>query len=201
MLLLEDQIASAGPIPGEPVEPVFEMMKGAISRFKNVIKDLTDIAKVQRDVDGEVEQVDVKEVFDEVQDNMQALLENEHAVLEYDFSGAPQINFSKKNLHSVLYNLISNAVKYKAKNRDPKVILKTKRVDGYVLLTVTDNGLGISKANIEKLFTLFKRFHSHVDGTGMGLYIVKRLVDNANGFINVKSEEGKGTTFELYFKV
>ncbi|NDK55658.1 chemotaxis protein CheB [Pontibacter fetidus] len=200
MLLLEDQIASAGPIPGEPMEPVFDMMKGAISRFKNVIKDLTDIAKVQRDVDGEVEQVDVKEVFDEVRDNMRELLNSEKAEIEVDFTKAPLIQFSKKNLHSVLYNLLSNAIKYKAKKRHPKVVLNTRRVDGYVLLTVSDNGLGISKANIKKLFTLFKRFHSHVDGTGMGLYIVKRLVDNANGFINVKSEEGKGTTFELYFK-
>ncbi|MCX2740775.1 chemotaxis protein CheB [Pontibacter anaerobius] len=200
MLLLEDQIASAGPIPGEPIQPVFEMMKGAISRFNNVIKDLTDIVKVQRDVDGEPEQVEVQEVFEEVKVNMQELIETEHAQFEVNFENAPCINFSKKNLYSVLYNLVSNAIKYKAKGRTPTIVLKTERVDGHVLLTVTDNGLGISEENIAKLFTLFKRFHSHVDGTGMGLYIVKRLVENANGFIQVNSEEGEGTTFKLYFK-
>ena len=68
------------------------------------------------------------------------------------------------------------------------------------MLSVKDNGLGISKENITKLFILFKRFHSHVDGTGMGLYIVKRLMDNANGSINVISKEGEGTTFKLYFR-
>ncbi|MBC5772714.1 PAS domain-containing protein [Pontibacter sp. KCTC 32443] len=201
MLLLEEQIESAGPIPGEPTAPVFGMIKGAIRRFKNVIKDLTDIAKVQRDIDGEVEQVDVQEVFKIVKDNMQELLASEKAKFKVDFKEAPQITFSKKNLHSVLYNLISNAVKYKSKDRAPEIEIKTKRIDGYVLLTVKDNGLGISADNISKLFTLFKRFHTHVDGTGMGLYIVKRLIDNANGFIEVKSEVGKGTTFELYFKV
>ncbi|MEJ8802793.1 chemotaxis protein CheB [Pontibacter sp. H249] len=200
MLLLEEQINSAGPIPGEPTQPVFDMMKGAITRFKNVIKDLTDVAKVQRDVEGEPEQVEVQEVFDKVKESMQELLESEQAELEVNFDKAPQINFSKKNLYSVLYNLVSNAIKYRAKDRVPKVNLRTDRIDGYVLLTVIDNGLGISEENQTKLFTLFKRFHTHVEGTGMGLYIVKRMVDNANGFVKVKSKEGEGTTFELYFK-
>jgi two-component system CheB/CheR fusion protein len=200
MLLLEEQIASAGPIPGEPTQPVFEMMKGAISRFKNVIKDLTDIAKIQRDIDGEPEQVNIQKVFEEVKGNLQELLDRALAQVEVDFENAPHISFSKKNLYSILYNLTSNAIKYKAKDRAPKVVLTTSKVDGYILLTVEDNGLGISKDNVSKLFTLFKRFHTHVDGTGMGLYIVKRMIDNANGFIKVSSQEGKGTTFQLYFK-
>lgn len=200
MLLLEEQIASAGPIPGEPMEPVFEMMKGAINRFKNVIKDLTDIVKVQRDVDGKPERVEVQEVFEEVKANIKDILEGEEVVFNVDFSKAPHIIFSKKNLFSVLYNLVSNAIKYKAKDRKPEITIRTEKVDGYTRLTISDNGLGISKDNLTKLFTLFKRFHSHVDGTGMGLYIVKRMIDNANGHINVKSKLGEGTTFELYFK-
>ncbi|WP_276497022.1 chemotaxis protein CheB [Pontibacter litorisediminis] len=200
LLLLEDQVASAGPIAGEPIQPVFDMMKGAINRFNNVIKDLTDIVKVQRDIDGKPELVNVQEVYQEVMASLQDVVETEKAELSVDFSEAPHIHFSKKNLYSVLYNLISNAIKYKVRGRPPLVSLKTERIDGYVLLTVTDNGLGISKENLTKLFTLFKRFHAHVDGTGMGLYIVKRLVDNANGYINVRSEEGAGTTFEVYFK-
>ncbi|MDX5481772.1 MAG: PAS domain-containing protein, partial [Hymenobacteraceae bacterium] len=114
MLLLEEQISSAGPIPGEPTQPVFDMMKDSIRRFKNVIKDLTDIAKVQRDVDSEPEHVEVQEVFEEVKENMQKLLDSEQAELHVNFEKAPQITFSKKNLYSVLYNLISNAIKYKS---------------------------------------------------------------------------------------
>ncbi|HEY4650677.1 MAG TPA: PAS domain-containing sensor histidine kinase, partial [Pontibacter sp.] len=200
MLLLEDQIAEAGPIPGEPTGPVFEMMKNAITRFKNVIQDLTDIAKVQRDVDATPEQVDVPEIFAEVKDHLQKFIIQENVQFDADFSAAPQVAFSKKNLHSVLYNLISNAIKYKDPNRSPVIKLRTEPVEGYVRLTITDNGLGISEENQSKLFVLFKRFHAHVDGTGMGLYIVKRLVDNAKGYIKVSSVQGEGTTFELYFK-
>jgi two-component system CheB/CheR fusion protein len=70
-----------------------------------------------------------------------------------------------------------------------------------VHLSVSDNGLGINSDNLSKVFTLFKRFHAHVEGTGMGLYIVKRMIDNAGGRIEVESCLDKGTTFNLYFKV
>lgn len=59
--------------------------------------------------------------------------------------------------------------------------------------------MGIEDKNKEKLFTMFKRFHDHVEGTGIGLYIVKRIIDNAGGKIEVDSQAGVGTTFKIYF--
>jgi signal transduction histidine kinase len=67
-----------------------------------------------------------------------------------------------------------------------------------VLLTVQDNGLGISEKHIKNLFTMFKRFHDHVEGSGVGLYIVKRIIENTGGRIEVESKLGKGTTFYVY---
>ncbi len=200
MLLLEEQIEAADPLPGEPTKPLFDMIKDSIWRFKNVIKDLTDIAKVQRDVDGKAESVDMKAVLEDVKANLQELLTESNAQVEVNFTEDTCISFSKKNLYSILYNLLSNAIKYQAPDRTPVVKIQTEQKDGYVVLSVADNGLGISEDNQTKLFTLFKRFHSHVDGTGMGLYIVKRIMDNAGGKIKVKSKLGEGTTFKLYFK-
>ncbi|WP_242929212.1 chemotaxis protein CheB [Pontibacter vulgaris] len=200
VLLLEEQIEAAGKIPGEPTKPLFDMVKDSIMRFKNVIKELTDVAKIQRDVDSEAESVDLSEVFSNVQANMQKLLHTEKAKIKVDFSEASRLYFSRKNIYSILYNLLSNSIKYKREDCCPEISIKTEKLDGYIMLTVHDNGLGMSEDNLSKLFTLFKRFHSHVDGTGMGLYIVKRMMDNAKGKIEVESEEGKGTTFKLYFK-
>ncbi|GHA62159.1 chemotaxis protein CheB [Pontibacter akesuensis] len=200
LLLLEDQIEAAGPLPGEPTKPVFDMVKDSISRFKNVIKDLTDIAKVQRDVDGAAEQVDLLEILENVKGSMKDWLDTEKAQIVVDFKCRPKIKFSTKNMHSVLYNLINNAVKYKSPDRNPEVRLKLEQQDHYLVLSVQDNGLGMSSDNLSKMFTLFKRFHSHVEGTGMGLYIVKRIMNNAGGKVNVASEEGVGTTFKVYFK-
>jgi signal transduction histidine kinase len=68
------------------------------------------------------------------------------------------------------------------------------------LLSVTDNGLGMNEENKNKIFGMFKRLHDHVEGSGVGLYIVKRIIDNSGGKIEVESELGKGSTFKVYLK-
>ena len=68
-----------------------------------------------------------------------------------------------------------------------------------VVLTVQDNGLGMSEVQQRQLFGLFQRLHTHVEDTGVGLYITKRLVENAGGTIAVQSQPGVGTTFTVTF--
>jgi two-component system CheB/CheR fusion protein len=179
-------------------KPIFSMIKDSINSFKTVIDDLTDIAKVQRDVDGEAEMVDLSDIVGKVQVNIKDLIAEEQVLFNIDFQ-VKELNFSRKNLYSIFYNLISNAIKYRSPVRKPEITLKTERLNKLVVLTVADNGLGLSEENVSKMFALFRRFHSHVSGTGMGLYIVKRMMDNAGGNIEVQSEEGKGTTFKLTF--
>ena len=70
----------------------------------------------------------------------------------------------------------------------------------YHVLTVQDNGLGLSPEQQAGLFTMFRRFHGHVEGSGIGLYMVKRSVENAGGRIEVQSEPGQGSTFRVYFR-
>jgi signal transduction histidine kinase len=108
---------------------------------------------------------------------------------------------SRSCLKSIIYNFMSNAIKYKSPERTPLIRIKTE-MNGYGLkLFISDNGLGINlKENREKLFMIFKRFHTHVEGTGIGLYMVKRLVERNNGIIEVESEVDKGTTFTVTFK-
>jgi signal transduction histidine kinase len=70
----------------------------------------------------------------------------------------------------------------------------------YMMLSIEDNGLDISPSQTHKLFSMFKRLHTHVDGSGIGLYITKRIVENNGGRIEVESQEGKGSIFRVYFK-
>jgi signal transduction histidine kinase len=65
---------------------------------------------------------------------------------------------------------------------------------------VEDNGLGIDMRQEEKIFGLFKRLHTHVEGTGIGLYMVKKMLENAGGKIQVESQVGVGSAFKAYFK-
>jgi signal transduction histidine kinase len=72
--------------------------------------------------------------------------------------------------------------------------------EAYTVLTVEDNGLGLEPAQQAELFTMFRRFHAHVPGSGIGLNMVKRMVENAGGRIAVRSEPGVGSTFAVYFR-
>ena len=110
------------------------------------------------------------------------------------------LKFTIPNLRSIIYNLLSNALKYCPKSRKPEINIKTEQEDDYILLTFSDNGMGMNEMQLSKLFSMFKRFHTKVEGTGIGLYMVKRIIENNGGKIKVESEEGKGTTFKIYLK-
>ncbi len=96
--------------------------------------------------------------------------------------------------------MISNAIKYRSPNRPPVIKIETYEEGDFIILKVQDNGLGIDPAKQDKLFGMFKRLHDHVEGTGIGLYIVKRILENADGKIVVESKLNEGSVFKAYFK-
>jgi two-component system CheB/CheR fusion protein len=109
------------------------------------------------------------------------------------------IYFSKKNLRSILYNLISNALKYNIAEQ-PQIIISTKKENGYVLLSVKDNGIGIPESDFDKVFSMYGRLDKNTEGQGIGLYLVRKIVDASGGKVTVASEPGNGSTFTIYFK-
>lgn len=121
-----------------------------------------------------------------------------NAEIRLNLDDCPVIEFSKKDLRSIVMNLLSNAIKYRSERR-PEVLIKCYQKDQYAILSVTDNGIGIDLKHA-KLFKMFKRFNTETEGTGIGLYIIKRIIDDAGGKIEVESEVGKGSTFSVYFK-
>jgi signal transduction histidine kinase len=139
-----------------------------------------------------------EQVLEEVQYDLAALLETARPRIERHLD-ADQVSFPRQYLRSIVYNLLSNALKYRAPDRTPHVKVATFREGDAVVLTVEDNGLGLAPAQVEKLFQMFKRLHTHVEGTGIGLYMVRQMVENYGGSITVESELGQGTRFKVYF--
>jgi signal transduction histidine kinase len=133
-----------------------------------------------------------------VREDLRPLLEQTGATLVLDVATLPPLQFSEKNLRSVVYNLLSNAVKYRHPIRPPHIAVRAQVSPDGTVLTVQDNGLGIEAAHLPKLFTMFQRFHDHVEGTGVGLYMVKRMVENAGGQVKVDSQPGLGTTVTVH---
>ena len=112
---------------------------------------------------------------------------------------APTVLFSEKNLRSLVFNLLSNALKYRAPTRPLHVHLRTWAEADHVVLEVRDNGLGLDTVYTDRLFGMFQRFHDHVEGSGIGLYMVKKMVENAGGRITVASTLEVGSIFSVYF--
>ncbi|GAL84503.1 phytochrome-like protein cph1 [Sporocytophaga myxococcoides] len=183
----------------EEIVQLFEMMDKSILRFKRTIHDLTEITRAQKSAEEDKEYVVFERIFEDVVTSIYDLVNATQATFDLDFS-VPSIKFSRKSMRSIFYNLISNALKYRHPDRKPVVEVKTEQEEDWTVLTVKDNGLGISDTNKEKVFSMFKRLHAHEEGSGVGLYIVKRIVTNAGGKIELESKVDEGTTFKVFLK-
>lgn len=199
LTILHEELNTNG-APGAVALQIMLLMQQSVDRFKDTIHSLTDVVKLQHASTAEAVQVSLSEVIEEVSLDLEPLIKSSGAKMEIDITACPFIKFSKKNMRSVVYNLLSNALKYRSPERKLQIRINCHSITDFHVLTVSDNGLGFDSSRTADLFTMFKRFHDHVEGTGIGLYMVKKIVDNAGGHIEVESQLNQGTTFRIYFK-
>jgi len=184
------------------IKKVLNLFNVSIQRLQETIGELSDITKIEKESSEEIQEtIAINELLDEVKQSIEGMLTKSKAKIFTDIQVA-DIHFSKKNLRSILLNLLTNAIKYKSPERDPEIKLSTGRSGDFITLSIEDNGSGISKDKIGKLFSMFKRVHEDkdIEGAGIGLYLIKKMIENAGGRIKVESEEGKGSTFIACFK-
>ena len=184
--------------PAAPEIPqLLALMQGSVDRFKRTIAHLTDVARLQRADEQPTVAVDLAALVAAVQLDLAPELAAAAGRLTVDLAACPPLAFAEKNLHSIVYNLLSNAIKYHCPGRAPRVHLRYAATAGHHVLEVQDNGLGLSPGQQLRLFGLFQRLHNHVEGSGIGLYMIKKIVENAGGRIEVESEAGVGSTFRV----
>jgi signal transduction histidine kinase len=177
------------------------LITNSIERFKRTLNDLTQITKIGReDKDDDQTEVDLSTVISDVRLDLNSQIEQAEALIEVNMEHCSPVRFSAKNARSIVYNLISNAIKYHSPERRPVIRVACSSEENYLILSVEDNGLGMDLSQEDKIFAMFKRLHDHVEGSGVGLYIVKKIIENAGGKIEVQSEVDQGTIFKVYFK-
>ncbi|SHG22144.1 PAS domain S-box-containing protein [Flavobacterium segetis] len=111
------------------------------------------------------------------------------------------INYNPAYLESVLYNIISNSIRYRHPSRKPVICLSLSYEDNFKILKISDNGIGIDLVkNADKIFGMYKTFTNHVDSKGIGLFITKNQIDAMGGSITVESEPDIGTTFKIFIR-
>jgi two-component system phosphate regulon sensor histidine kinase PhoR len=185
---------------GEEAASMVEMINSAVENVKKIINELGDISRTRYNLTKEPERVSFENILEDVKLTLKEKIRESGAKITSEIN-ASEINFIRKNIRSILYNLLINAIKYKAPDRSQEIFIKTEKLKDYIMLSVKDNGLGIPADKKSMIFSEFARISNHVEGTGIGLYIVSRMVHAGGGKIEVESTEGKGTTFKIYFKI
>jgi signal transduction histidine kinase len=182
-------------------EFIISKIKQEIVGLDNVIADLNIILQVKKGMENEVENIQLDEKLASVMASLKDEIIESGTRITSDFSKINQVTFIHPYLYSILYNLISNAIKYRSPLRDPIIKISSEITDDYTIcLKISDNGLGM---DLEKygnnVFGLYKRFHLHKEGKGMGLYLVKTQIEMMGGKIEIESQQNVGTTFNIYF--
>ncbi|MBI3220763.1 MAG: hypothetical protein HYZ44_14710 [Bacteroidetes bacterium] len=185
----EDQHLSASQLQ------LITMIRQSALEFDGIIKDLNKIIDIRNEIYKIREKVSFQDEWDIVKSSLLGFVTPDMKI-QSDFQQAPIIYTVKPIVQSILYNLASNAMKYRSPERPLRLTVATSLVNDHIILQVTDNGLGINLSLFENdLFKLYRRFHTHTEGKGMGLYLVKSQIEAIGGSIRVESELDKGTTF------
>ena len=169
-----------------------------IAKLDTMIKDLNHVLQVRSKGEEKREQVFFSDMVASVKEMVKDVQSSHAILIDTHFEECASIQTIKSFLFSIFYNLISNSIKYRKKDVDLLLVISSKVVRDKVQLIFTDNGIGIDlSVHSGTIFGLYKRFHEHVEGKGMGLYMVKTQVESLGGTISVTSEVNIGTTFEI----
>lgn len=176
-------------------------LRGSVERLDEVIKDLNQILQIKNNVSEIKKSVNLDELVTSIKINLQDLIDREQVNLITDFTEVREINTVSSYLYSIFYNLIFNSIKFRQPGIRPLINIRSQRDGDKVVLSFCDNGLGIDLENKgDQLYKLYKRFHHHVEGKGMGLFMVKTQVEMLGGEIHASSEVNNGTSFKITFR-
>lgn len=176
---------------------MIENLERGLVNIKKVIYDLTESRWEKQKYKAAEELLDLPHILEDVKLTLAPQIIASNAKISYDFKWS-EINFVRRKLRSVLYNLLSNAIKYTPSDRDPDIQIHAYEEDGYMVIRINDNGIGMCEEDLASIFEKFKRASSSAEGSGVGLYLVHSIVKNAGGQITVTSKPGQGSEFKVY---
>lgn len=164
------------------------------------LDNLNEVVAISSNTNLSKKPVFLGEAVNKVVQGLSAFLKTNNARIVNNIPDEIKVNVIPAYLESILMNFITNGIKYKEPSRDPIIELTAKTEDDFMVLGITDNGLGIDlKKHGDKLFGMYKTFHHNKDARGIGLYITKNQIEAMNGKVIAHSTVGKGTTFKIYF--
>jgi two-component system, OmpR family, phosphate regulon sensor histidine kinase PhoR len=185
----------------ETVQRYLQMIRDENKRMHAQVENVLRISKLdKKELDISKEPLDINDVLSDAIDHVSLILESRNGEIKSSFN-ASRTTVLVNDMHftNVLVNILDNAIKYS--ENDPKIEISTENVNDFLILCIADNGIGMSKAVVKRIFEKFYREHTgdlhNVKGHGLGLSYVKRIIDEHNCQIFVESEKGKGSIFTI----
>lgn len=191
------------------LEETDELKKKELTEFlltiandlQETIHYLNEVLQIQTNLNQQVKKVNLYKEIEKILQNIKGSIEESSAVIHVNVPQNLSINYSPEYIESVLLNLLTNAIKYRHSERNPIIYIRVQRIEKYIILQIDDNGMGIDlNLHGQKLFGMYKTFHSNKDARGLGLFIIKNQIEAMGGKIEVESEVDKGSTFRVYIK-
>ncbi|MEJ1223331.1 PAS domain S-box protein [Sediminicola sp. 1XM1-17] len=191
----------------------FSRMHNAADRMQTLIHDLLSLSHANT-LKGKFELTDLNEIIESVKVELADTQKMEDAIIEVEELG--KFHIIPFQFEQLFFNLISNSLKFSKYGQPPRIKISSEIINGdklkhqallpgntYLHITFQDHGIGFKEEYAEKIFEVFQRLHTKdkYAGTGIGLAIVKKIVENHNGFISAKSKLDKGTTFDIYIPI
>ena len=199
LVMAIDLFKAVSPDDEKEFESLLKIVDNALKKMHKLIIELTEIRKGDQKYDSEEELLNFQDILEDVRLTLSDNIIAADVILTSKIN-ISEITFCKRKLRTILYNLIYNAIKFRDKKRQSKVFVTTKKQKDYMIIIVKDNGRGIKKKNLESIFLKYHRLENAVEGSGIGLYLVKEIVTKAEGKILVKSQLNRGTEFHVYLK-
>jgi two-component system phosphate regulon sensor histidine kinase PhoR len=183
----------------ERITAYLEIIRESAKSINDLLNDFTNYVNNKTEILNVQERVNIEDIFCDKQFALKEEIFKNSATIITNFKTS-EIIFSRYHLRSILYNFLSNAIKYKNPNKPLEIVITTEKIEGYILLSVKDNGLGINEKHHKDIFNKFIRLSTKIDGTGMGLFIIKSILENNGGKVEINSTPGIGSTFNVFFK-
>ncbi|HZJ61712.1 MAG TPA: PAS domain-containing sensor histidine kinase [Chitinophagaceae bacterium] len=178
-----------------------EKIKGAVKHLNDILEDFLSLGKLDEGkVESHSSEFNLEAFLYDLVDEAKGLLKKDQHI-HFMYQGAPEVLSDKKLLKNILVNLITNAIKFSPD--DGIINMRADVADSHGIIAVSDNGIGIPKADLEQIFSSFYRAANatNIQGTGLGLHIVKRFTELMGGSVNIDSELDRGTTVTINIPV
>jgi signal transduction histidine kinase len=193
----------SGLLNSEEMEPdesrlLLKALSTSIQRIDEVILDLNYIIQVKQHLHEQMEMVSLSKMISDIRDTFKGIISAENIEFRCDFTEVDDFVTLKSYIGSILYNLVSNSIKYCRPGVPLVIELKSELTANRVKIRHQDNGKGIDlQVNRNKVFGLYNRFDTSVEGKGMGLFMIKTQAEALGGKVTIESVPGNGAVFVL----